>query len=190
MCTCTRWLFTTLACALTYSACLLRLFDSYGLHRQFKVLVGRWVEYGDSVLFVTNVQSVNYNDWWQKLHDRTLCNRQETVYRVYLTGDSLLRKLARDRIASVPDRWVCTVYSRQVTVYHVHVQYSQGNSHSNSGSMPTDSGSSSPGGGMERLSSTNLYIRKLPPDTTDKDLLNLCQEYAWFWLSCSVVFLH
>jgi RNA recognition motif-containing protein len=31
---------------------------------------------------------------------------------------------------------------------------------------------------MERLSSTNLYIRKLPPDTTDKDLLNLCQEYA------------
>lgn len=57
--------------------------------------------------------------------------------------------------------------------------YSQGTHNNNNNSnMPTDSGSSSPGGGNERLSSTNLYIRKLPPETTDKDLLGLCQEFG------------
>ena len=38
--------------------------------------------------------------------------------------------------------------------------------------------SSGTGGGsshQHRLSQTNLYIRGLSPDTTDKDLVNLCQ---------------
>jgi hypothetical protein len=36
------------------------------------------------------------------------------------------------------------------------------------------------GGGLDgpRLSKTNLYIRGLSPDTTDKDLVNLCQQYG------------
>lgn len=28
----------------------------------------------------------------------------------------------------------------------------------------------------EKLSQTNLYIRGLKPDTTDKDLINLCRQ--------------
>ena len=30
-------------------------------------------------------------------------------------------------------------------------------------------------GGAEQLSKTNLYIRGLPPGTTDQDLIKLCQ---------------
>ncbi|KAM6967420.1 LOW QUALITY PROTEIN: RNA-binding motif, single-stranded-interacting protein 3-like [Aplochiton taeniatus] len=33
-------------------------------------------------------------------------------------------------------------------------------------------------GGMEQLSKTNLYIRGLPPATTDQDLIKLCQPYG------------
>ncbi|TWW65592.1 RNA-binding motif, single-stranded-interacting protein 2 [Takifugu flavidus] len=36
-------------------------------------------------------------------------------------------------------------------------------------------------GGAEQLSKTNLYIRGLPPGTTDQDLIKLCQpETYWF----------
>ncbi|XP_040196976.1 RNA-binding motif, single-stranded-interacting protein 2 isoform X7 [Rana temporaria] len=34
------------------------------------------------------------------------------------------------------------------------------------------------GGGGEQLSKTNLYIRGLPPSTTDQDLVKLCQPYG------------
>uniref|UniRef100_A0AAQ6A4M9 RRM domain-containing protein n=1 Tax=Amphiprion ocellaris TaxID=80972 RepID=A0AAQ6A4M9_AMPOC len=34
------------------------------------------------------------------------------------------------------------------------------------------------GGGVEQLSKTNLYIRGLPPATTDQDLIKLCQPYG------------
>jgi hypothetical protein len=34
------------------------------------------------------------------------------------------------------------------------------------------------GGGGEQLSKTNLYIRGLKPDTSDKDLVTLCQQYG------------
>ena len=40
--------------------------------------------------------------------------------------------------------------------------------------LPPSSGSGG-GGGQARLSQTNLYIRGLSPDTTDKDLVSLCQ---------------
>ncbi|XP_076327770.1 RNA-binding motif, single-stranded-interacting protein 2-like isoform X3 [Tachypleus tridentatus] len=43
---------------------------------------------------------------------------------------------------------------------------------------PPDSGSSSGSSGIEQLSRTNLYIRGLTPNTTDKDLLNLCSPYG------------
>ncbi|CAG05720.1 unnamed protein product, partial [Tetraodon nigroviridis] len=33
-------------------------------------------------------------------------------------------------------------------------------------------------GGAEQLSKTNLYIRGLPPGTTDQDLIKLCQPYG------------
>ncbi|XP_043088905.1 RNA-binding motif, single-stranded-interacting protein 3-like isoform X2 [Puntigrus tetrazona] len=36
----------------------------------------------------------------------------------------------------------------------------------------------SPGGGSCSLSKTNLYIRGLPPATTDQDLVKLCQPYG------------
>ncbi|XP_053265839.1 RNA-binding motif, single-stranded-interacting protein 3 isoform X4 [Podarcis raffonei] len=38
--------------------------------------------------------------------------------------------------------------------------------------------SNSSGGGGEQLSKTNLYIRGLPPGTTDQDLIKLCQPYG------------
>lgn len=41
-----------------------------------------------------------------------------------------------------------------------------------------NSQSSSPSSCSEQLSKTNLYIRKLPPETTDKNLVLLCQEYG------------
>jgi len=44
---------------------------------------------------------------------------------------------------------------------------------SSSGSM---SGTSLPGH-QQLLSRTNLYIRGLKPETTDKDLVTLCQQY-------------
>ncbi|XP_030750507.1 protein alan shepard isoform X2 [Sitophilus oryzae] len=42
------------------------------------------------------------------------------------------------------------------------------------------SAQSHPGGGTgaEQLSKTNLYIRGLNPGTTDKDLVNMCQQYG------------
>uniref|UniRef100_A0A673JV70 RNA-binding motif, single-stranded-interacting protein 1-like n=1 Tax=Sinocyclocheilus rhinocerous TaxID=307959 RepID=A0A673JV70_9TELE len=41
-----------------------------------------------------------------------------------------------------------------------------------------NSSSSSSTTGWEQLSKTNLYIRGLPPGTTDHDLVNLCQPYG------------
>lgn len=38
------------------------------------------------------------------------------------------------------------------------------------------SGGGGGGGGGEQLSKTNLYIRGLKPDTSDKDLVQLCQQ--------------
>uniref|UniRef100_A0A803XVB9 Uncharacterized protein n=1 Tax=Meleagris gallopavo TaxID=9103 RepID=A0A803XVB9_MELGA len=35
--------------------------------------------------------------------------------------------------------------------------------------------SSSSNSGWDQLSKTNLYIRALPPNTTDQDLVKLCQ---------------
>ena len=40
---------------------------------------------------------------------------------------------------------------------------------------PSSGGGGGGGGGQARLSQTNLYIRGLSPDTTDKDLVSLCQ---------------
>ena len=39
------------------------------------------------------------------------------------------------------------------------------------------------GGQPSRLSQTNLYIRGLAPDTTDKDLVTLCQPSVHLLLS-------
>ncbi|NWI13810.1 RBMS2 protein, partial [Crypturellus soui] len=47
--------------------------------------------------------------------------------------------------------------------------------------QPGPPGPSSPsagGGAAEQLSRTNLYIRGLPPGTTDQDLVKLCQPYG------------
>ncbi|XP_017270721.1 RNA-binding motif, single-stranded-interacting protein 2b isoform X2 [Kryptolebias marmoratus] len=55
------------------------------------------------------------------------------------------------------------------------------NSNSNSNAATLSNGSSSnssSGGGGEQLSKTNLYIRGLPPGTTDQDLVKLCQPYG------------
>ena len=41
--------------------------------------------------------------------------------------------------------------------------------------MPAAAASPSSSGG-EPLSKTNLYIRGLTPNTTDKDLVNLCHQ--------------
>ncbi|KAL6087869.1 hypothetical protein STEG23_032864, partial [Scotinomys teguina] len=38
--------------------------------------------------------------------------------------------------------------------------------------------SSSSNSGWDQLSKTNLYIRGLPPNTTDQDLVKLCQPYG------------
>ncbi|XP_054643609.1 RNA-binding motif, single-stranded-interacting protein 1-like [Dunckerocampus dactyliophorus] len=43
---------------------------------------------------------------------------------------------------------------------------------------PSTNSSSSSTAGWEQLSKTNLYIRGLPPSTTDHDLVNLCQPYG------------
>lgn len=40
---------------------------------------------------------------------------------------------------------------------------------------PSPSTNSSSNSGGEQLSKTNLYIRGLPPGTTDQDLIKLCQ---------------
>ncbi|KAL1267389.1 hypothetical protein QQF64_032752, partial [Cirrhinus molitorella] len=42
----------------------------------------------------------------------------------------------------------------------------------------TNHSSSSSTAGWEQLSKTNLYIRGLPPTTTDHDLVKLCQPYG------------
>uniref|UniRef100_A0A4W5L154 RNA binding motif single stranded interacting protein 1 n=1 Tax=Hucho hucho TaxID=62062 RepID=A0A4W5L154_9TELE len=42
----------------------------------------------------------------------------------------------------------------------------------------TNNSSSSSTAGWEQLSKTNLYIRGLPPATTDHDLVKLCQPYG------------
>uniref|UniRef100_A0A1A7XQG4 RNA binding motif, single stranded interacting protein 1 n=3 Tax=Iconisemion striatum TaxID=60296 RepID=A0A1A7XQG4_9TELE len=43
---------------------------------------------------------------------------------------------------------------------------------------PSPSTNSSGTGGWDQLSKTNLYIRGLPPSTTDHDLVKLCQPYG------------
>lgn len=43
---------------------------------------------------------------------------------------------------------------------------------------PSPSTNSSSNSGGEQLSKTNLYIRGLPPGTTDQDLIKLCQPYG------------
>ncbi|XP_061082395.1 RNA-binding motif, single-stranded-interacting protein 1 isoform X1 [Conger conger] len=45
-------------------------------------------------------------------------------------------------------------------------------------SSTNNSSSSSSSAGWEQLSKTNLYIRGLPPATTDHDLVKLCQPYG------------
>uniref|UniRef100_A0A8C4R966 RNA binding motif single stranded interacting protein 2 n=2 Tax=Eptatretus burgeri TaxID=7764 RepID=A0A8C4R966_EPTBU len=51
-------------------------------------------------------------------------------------------------------------------------------------STPSSASGSNSGGGSgstwaaEQLSKTNLYIRGLPPGTTDQDLIKLCQQYG------------
>ncbi|MED6287531.1 RNA-binding motif, single-stranded-interacting protein 2, partial [Ilyodon furcidens] len=44
-------------------------------------------------------------------------------------------------------------------------------------SSPSNSSNSS-STGLEQLSKTNLYIRGLPPATTDLDLVKLCHQYG------------
>ncbi|XP_008571319.1 PREDICTED: RNA-binding motif, single-stranded-interacting protein 3-like [Galeopterus variegatus] len=45
-------------------------------------------------------------------------------------------------------------------------------------STNSSSNHSSNNSGGEQLSKTNLYIRGLPPGTTDQDLIKLCQPYG------------
>ncbi|XP_057667002.1 protein alan shepard isoform X3 [Diorhabda carinulata] len=49
-----------------------------------------------------------------------------------------------------------------------------------SNNMPnnTNSSSNNSSSGSEQLSKTNLYIRGLNPGTTDKDLVNMCQQFG------------
>lgn len=44
---------------------------------------------------------------------------------------------------------------------------------------PSPSTNSCNQGGAEQLSKTNLYIRGLPPGTTDQDLIKLCQPWVF-----------
>ncbi|XP_063070118.1 RNA-binding motif, single-stranded-interacting protein 1 isoform X2 [Engraulis encrasicolus] len=48
----------------------------------------------------------------------------------------------------------------------------------NSSSTTNNSSSNSSTAGWEQLSKTNLYIRGLPPSTTDDDLVKLCRPYG------------
>ncbi|XP_030874365.1 RNA-binding motif, single-stranded-interacting protein 3-like [Leptonychotes weddellii] len=43
---------------------------------------------------------------------------------------------------------------------------------------PSPSTNSTSNSSGEQLSKTNLYIRGLPPGTTDQDLIKLCQPYG------------
>ena len=52
-----------------------------------------------------------------------------------------------------------------------------GGSASSGGSSSGGGGGSSSGQGGEQLSRTNLYIRGLSPDTTDKDLVSMCKRF-------------
>lgn len=49
---------------------------------------------------------------------------------------------------------------------------------STNSSTNNSSSSNSSTGGWEQLSKTNLYIRGLPPSTTDEDLVKLCRPYG------------
>lgn len=51
---------------------------------------------------------------------------------------------------------------------------------------PSPSTNSCSQGGAEQLSKTNLYIRGLPPGTTDQDLIKLCQP----WVLATVTLTH
>lgn len=53
---------------------------------------------------------------------------------------------------------------------------------------PSPSTNSCSQGGAEQLSKTNLYIRGLPPGTTDQDLIKLCQP--WVQLNTEVPLSH
>ncbi|ESO03534.1 hypothetical protein HELRODRAFT_111970 [Helobdella robusta] len=50
--------------------------------------------------------------------------------------------------------------------------------HHNQHPPPASSSSSSAGLFSDQLSKTNLYIRGLKPETSDKDLLNMCSQYG------------
>lgn len=52
----------------------------------------------------------------------------------------------------------------------------------------TNQSSSSSTAGWEQLSKTNLYIRGLPPATTDHDLVKLCQPWVHNFISLSLFF--
>uniref|UniRef100_A0A1A8D0X9 RNA binding motif, single stranded interacting protein 2 n=3 Tax=Nothobranchius TaxID=28779 RepID=A0A1A8D0X9_NOTKA len=58
-----------------------------------------------------------------------------------------------------------------------HMASPSPNSNNSSSTITLSNGSSNSTGG-EQLSKTNLYIRGLPPGTTDQDLVKLCQPYG------------
>ena len=61
--------------------------------------------------------------------------------------------------------------------HHLATTVASGNSSSSGGGiMSTSSLHQQPAGREQLLSRTNLYIRGLKPETTDKDLVTLCQQ--------------
>ncbi|XP_048390763.2 RNA-binding motif, single-stranded-interacting protein 1-like isoform X3 [Stegostoma tigrinum] len=81
--------------------------------------------------------------------------------------------------------WKQHMYPQHVYYYPQYLQIKQPyapTSHPMAPASPlTNSNNSSSGSnntGWEQLSKTNLYIRGLPPGTTDQDLVKLCQPYG------------
>uniref|UniRef100_UPI00358FCA7B RNA-binding motif, single-stranded-interacting protein 3-like isoform X5 n=1 Tax=Myxine glutinosa TaxID=7769 RepID=UPI00358FCA7B len=126
--------------------------------------------------------------------------RFNTIYRTPLPSPSsgvgvpLPRHTARVALhltLLAPDTMVLTVARGNVVQLHSDMYlarkpYTAG-SHPlapASPSTPSSASGSNSGGGSgstwaaEQLSKTNLYIRGLPPGTTDQDLIKLCQQYG------------
>jgi len=68
--------------------------------------------------------------------------------------------------------------SQQTTLYSVTSSPGGGGSLGGGGAGPRSQSPSSVSGGEIPLSKTNLYIRGLQPNTTDRDLANLCQGFG------------
>uniref|UniRef100_A0A8C5WG99 RNA binding motif single stranded interacting protein 3 n=1 Tax=Leptobrachium leishanense TaxID=445787 RepID=A0A8C5WG99_9ANUR len=86
-------------------------------------------------------------------------------------------------VHSVSFRQVCGSFSLQfgdpqVSIYFFQQSYAPAPHPMAPPSPSTNSSNNSSNSSGEQLSKTNLYIRGLPPGTTDQDLIKLCQPYG------------